>query len=483
MMRWDRTTPPLCSLALEGEGVSGVDAEASVRVKFGADGAPGAREAVPRTKARPTRDVTAGDVTATLGEDGVLAFAKDGAQVGTIALASPEPVETWRLESCGDSAVVLTLGEWLVWIDARTCKTIRRVRARAQVEALAIDAALVCVGCEDGWVQCFRAQTGEARASFAAHDGGVASIALGATALFTSGVRGGLRAWERSALDVPARPVHPVTAIGAAGDFVAVGDRSGRVRILEGEREAGAMNIGDAPLHVRITRSGAVLAVGKRVAMRAGPPWKSPRPLVLGSDATAVTSDDAYLFAGNERGAIDVHDLETSSRVTRYALSEAAVSAICRLPGALLVVGTGVLDGRVFVVDVVEAKVMHRLELHGEGFGVTALACDPRGRLVASGSDDATIALVDPQKGRLLARLRVNETPVALAFDASGRSLACAFADGKAAVVRFAPKRADIEDAGVRGAARVAWGKEAVLGFEDGRVERLRPRVEARAES
>jgi hypothetical protein len=483
MMRWDRTTPPLHSLEIDGDSVTGVDAESSVRVTFGNGGEPGARETVPRTKTRAAHSATAGGIVATLDDEGVLAFARGDVPLGTLALASPEPVTTWRLAACGDESVVLTLGEWLVWIDTRSRKTIRRVRARAKVSALEIDSALVCVGCDDGWVQCFRTRSGEARASFAAHDGGVASIALGKTALFTSGTRGGLRAWERSALDVAARAVHPVTAISAAADLVAVGDRSGRVRVLDGEREAGGINIGDAPLHVRIARSGALLAVGKRVAMRAGPPWKIPRPFVLGSDATAATSDDGYLFAGNERGSVDVHDLETTSRVTRYTLSDASVSAICRLPGALLAVGTGVLDGRVFIVDVVEAKVVHRLELHGEGFGVTALACDPRGRILASGSDDATIALVDPVKGRLLARLRVNETPVALAFDASGRSLACAFADGKAAIVRFAPKGAAIDDAGLRGVARVAWGKEAVVGFEDGRVERLRPPAEARAES
>ena len=51
---------------------------------------------------------------------------------------------------------------------------------------------------------------------------------------------------------------------------------------------------------------------------------------------------------------------------------------------------------------------------------MTCLAADPRGRIVASGADDGSIALIDPVKGKILARLRVRETPISLAFDKRG---------------------------------------------------------------
>jgi len=117
--------------------------------------------------------------------------------------------------------------------------------------------------------------------------------------------------------------------------------------------------------------------------------------------------------------------------------------------------------------------VLHRLEPHDEAFAVTCLAYDPRGRIVASGADDGSIALIDPAKGKVLARLRVRETPISLAFDSDGRRLACVFADGTAGLVKLGPRGASMEDVPLTGAARVAWGDEAVFGFLDGRVESL----------
>ena len=92
--------------------------------------------------------------------------------------------------------------------------------------------------------------------------------------------------------------------------------------------------------------------------------------------------------------------------------------------------------------------------------------------IVASGGDDGSIALLDPAKGRVLARLRVNETPVSLAFEPAGRRLACVFADGTAALLTLA-KSASVTDLGLRGATHVAWGDEPIVGFRDGRVERI----------
>src|SRR5690606_26449523 len=93
------------------------------------------------------------------------------------------------------------------------------------------------------------------------------------------------------------------------------------------------------------------------------------------------------------------------------------------------------------------------------------------GRIVASGGDDGFVALLDPARGRVLARLRVNETPTSIAFEPSGRRLACVFADRTASVITFAPKGATVSDLGVRGASHVAWGDGLVFGFKDGHAE------------
>lgn len=410
-----------------------------------------------------------------LGEDGALAFTlmRDGSTAGTLRLASTEPASEWRLAVIDAARVVLALGDWLVWIDVATKKTLRRVRAREKVTALAADATWVVAGTEAGWVQAFSSDTGEPGGSFEAQEGGVTALALGKKTLFTGGTKPTVGAWPRAKLDVAKKTAAPVSALSARGDVVAVGDGAGNLRVLRGGAELASRALGETILSVHLARGDLLVAATPRLIMCLAAPWDSPRPLALRAQASAFAADEDYAFAGTDSGTVDVYDLGESTHVTSYALSDGDVTQVARLPGRLLVVGTGALDGRVFVVDVTEAKVLHRMEPHDEAFGVTCLTSDVRGRIVASGADDGSIALIDPVKGKVLARLRVRETPVSLAFDNEGRRLACVFADGTAGLVKLGPKGATIEEVAITGAVRVAWGDEAVFGFADGRVEPL----------
>ncbi|MBS2019861.1 MAG: hypothetical protein JST00_43765 [Deltaproteobacteria bacterium] len=410
-----------------------------------------------------------------LGEDGALAFAasRDGSTVGTLRLASTEPPSEWRLAVIDPTKVVLALGEFLVWVDVASKKTLRRVRCKEKVTALAADAEFVAAGLEGGEIQVFRAGSGEPGALLAAHDGGVRLLALGKAALFSGGAKGGVKATPRLELDVAPAKTAPVTALASRGDLVALGDHAGTVQILKNGLPLVTRPLGEEILSVSLTRSDSLVVASPRLVLVLPKPWDKPRPLALRTKATAFAADEDYAFAGTDSGAVDVYDLAESTHVTTYALSDGDVTALARLPGKLLVVGTGALDGRVFVVDVTEAKVKSRLEPHDEAFGVTCLASDPRGRLVASGADDGSIALIDPAKGKVLARLRVRETPVSLAFDDAGRRIACVFADGTAALVHLGPRGATMEEIQLSGASRTAWGASAVFGFVDGRVQRL----------
>lgn len=486
-LRWEAPAPKaFTALVVEGEKIVALDADAIVAT-FDASGAAKQeakkKKGASRKSAPPPKGVTVEGILVSLDDDGVLVFAdanaKDGARLGTLHLASTEPASSWRLAKTRGSELVLALGEWLVWIDTRTRKTVRRVRASAKVHALAADTDLVVAGCEGGRVQAFRAESGEARGSFAAHEGDdVTAIAIGDGTIVTAGART-IRAWDRAALDVATTTKPGLTALHAQGAFVALGDAAGRVRVLLGKEDAGGLVVGESVALVRLARDETLLGASLRLAVCAPAPWSAPRPIVLREQATALDADDDYLFAGTAGGAVDVYELERSSHLTTHRLSDADVSALVRLPGALLVVGTGALDGRVFVVDVVEAKVLHRLSVHDDAFGVTCLACDPRGRLVASGSDEGAIVLLDPAKGRTLARLRVKETPSALAFDPSGRRIGCAFADGTAAVLTLGPKGATSVDLGLRDVARVGFsgdGTELLVAFRDGRLERRETR-------
>ena len=425
--------------------------------------------------------VVAPDHLVALGEDGALYFfGRDkGEALGALRLASPDPVTTWRLAQVEGSTVVLALGEWLVWIDARTRKTVRRVRARSKVSEVVADPAHVVVAVEEGFIQAFRAATGEPRASFSVEDDGVAGLALGAEALFTMGTAGpdSVRACDRQTLDVAVRTSSPVCSITARSSLAAVGDRSGRVRVLESKtgelRDVATITAGEGACGLFIAKDETVIVASSRVVMRVQPPYQAPRPIALRAPPTAFAADEAYAFAGTQSGAVEVYDLAAGRHITTYALSpDDRITALLRLAGPTLVVGTGALDGRVLFVDVADAKVVHRVSPHDEAFGVTCLASDARGRIVASGGDDGSIALLDPAKGRILAKLRVVETPTAIAFEPSGRRLACVFADGTAAIVTFSQKGATVSDLGIRGATHVAWAESLVFGFKDGHVER-----------
>jgi hypothetical protein len=436
-------------------------------------------------KLGPSTDqlLVARDQVVVLGEDGALHFfsRERGERLGALRLASPEPCTEWRLVHVDGTVVVLALGDWLVWIDAATRKTVRRVRARAKVREMTADGEHVAVFVEDGFIQAFRATSGEPRGTFAAEDPEVSGLALGGAELFMLGTDG-VRASDRRTLEAASPAASPVSSVTARGLLAIAGDRAGRVRVLEngpdGLREVAALTAAEpAPVNggvvgLHVTKNDTVIAAGPRVLMRVPRPWKAPLPIALRGAPTAFAADDAYAFAGSQSGAVEVYDLAAGRHVTTYALSsDDRITALLRTQGASLVVGTGALDGRVLVVDIAEAKVVHRVTPHEEAFGVTCLAADGRGRIVASGGDDGSIALLDPNKGRVLARLRVNETPMSLAFEPSGRRLACVFADGTAAIVTFAQKSATVADLGVRGASHVAWADGLVFGFKDGHVE------------
>jgi outer membrane protein assembly factor BamB len=426
----------------------------------------------------------AGERVLVLEEGGALVFVSQatGKAEGSLRLASPEPTQSWRLAAVGGDKAVLALGEWLVWVDGATRKTVRRVRAREKVTALDTDGTWLVVGCEDGGVQAFDAATGEVLATFDAHKGPVVTVAVAAARIFAGDARGAVASWGRADVAHAPHVAAPVTALAAQGDIVAAADKEGHVHLTLGGRPATSIVVGLHAIAVGVDEGGSVWAATPRAFVRASHPWTSPSPFPTRSPATAAAADGAYVFVGNAEGCVDVFDRDRGAYVTSYALSDTTVTALARLPGKLLVVGTGGLDGLVYVVDVTVPEVVHRVDPPDEGFGITALAADGRGRIVASGSEAGVVALLDPARGRMLARIDLGETPVSLAFDPTGRRLACALADGTAAVVTLGPKGASVARSNLRGVTCVAWGKEPLAGFADGHVmalstssEELRP--------
>ncbi len=406
--------------------------------------------------------------------DGELAFLSmmNGSLTGRLKLEVTEAAHTWHLAAIEGSRFALALGEWLVIVDAAKEKVFRRTRMRARVSALAASDRRVVVGLEDGWVQMVDPLTGEARGALEVHRTPVRSVALTKGVFFTSS-ENEVSAWDEALLSGAPVAASPVTALAARGALAAVGAKSGRLRIQKGVEEVGSMRLDGSVAFVHVAKDESVVAVSSSLVVRLQKPWKAPRPLVLDAPCTAFAADDSYAFSGNEHGVVDVFQLDGGKKVTSYELSDATISALVRTRGVHLVVGTDALDGRIFVVDVAEAQIVHRIEAHQDAFGVTSLATEPRGRVVASGSDDGTIALIDVAKGKVLARLTVREAPVSLAFDPTGKRLVAALVDGSVTLIAL-DQRGAMSVVKAPPTARVAWGEgpnQVLCGLTDGRVE------------
>jgi WD40 repeat protein len=401
-----------------------------------------------------------------------------GAVSGRMKLEVPERANTWHLAPIEGSRFALVLGDWLVIVDAAKEKVFRRTRLRAKATALASSERRIVVGLEDGWLQAIDPLTGEIRGAVEAHARAVVSLAIAKTSVVSVAEGSALRGWDVSLASTALVPASPVTALAGHAALIAVGTHNGRIRIQKGVEELGTLRTDGSVNFVHITRNEVIIAVSTSLVVRAEAPWRTVQhPIVLGVPCTAFAADDTYMFSGTQTGSVEVVELQTGKKLTSYELTDASISALARARGVYLVVGTDSLDGRLFVVDVAEATVVHRIEAHQEAFGVTSLAIEPRGKVAASGSDDGSIALIDLAKGRVLARLRVPEAPVSLAFDTTGKRLAAVLYDGT--VVLFAlDKRAAMQTVTVPPAKRVAWSEGAqsfAIGLETGRIQMAPP--------
>ena len=331
--------------------------------------------------------------------------------------------------------------------------------------ALAPDDRTVAIGGEDGSVRLLDLETGKQRAALGRHVAEVfgAAFTPNGRRLVTTGADSDVILWD--------------VERAAAGETLS--GQPGRV------------------LTPRITRDGRTLyTAGPGAAVfiwdlfgtrRLGRPFSTGSPSALpglaavtpGQASLAFSSDGALMARGQDDGAVSIVDAHSLSRRKPFpVVSTGPVSGLAFVPRSHLLVVSGP-KGFLAVADADSGRVLERL--HGHRADVLAPAVSGDGRLLVTGSDDATVrlwslptmravgaplrfglnvtdvqvspngrwltvVLVDPSgengtleawdagSRRRVTRLGVPDTPTAVRFSPDGRLLAVGYPNGRSHV-------------------------------------------------
>lgn len=153
------------------------------------------------------------------------------------------------------------------------------------------------------------------------------------------------------------------------------------------------------------------------------------RDLVMG---VAWIGTDRWLSASLDRSVRVTSEGETGQPLSGHSRG---VSSICALQEGKLAVSAG-LDNSLRVWNVESGDLIRSLSQHTKP--VKALALRPGNEglpLVASASEDRTIRFWQPTIGRMVRYVRLESTPLDIAWLPDGERLAAACADGKVRII------------------------------------------------
>jgi WD40 repeat protein/tRNA A-37 threonylcarbamoyl transferase component Bud32 len=240
---------------------------------------------------------------------------------------------------------------------------------------------------------------GAVRSVDVSRDGGlVASGSDDGTIVLRSAATGRLAATLEEG-SVPIREID----FSPAGDRLAARDADGRLRVWKLDRSAPGAGPEVAPsllwtasaTAMAFSSDGALVAAGRgdgATSLLGADDGRIVKVLVAGPDTGAVRAlaaepGGSMLAAGSDDGSVRLWDMSRAMLAARWAIGPAPIRALAFGKGGLL----GISAGGVEVWDTRRGERLLNLERHSRL--VNTLGFSPDGRVLASGSDDQSVAL------------------------------------------------------------------------------------------
>ncbi len=234
-------------------------------------------------------------------------------------------------------------------------------------------------------------------------------------------------------------------ALSDQGDLIAFGLEDGRVEIVDladGQSKGPDTSHSDFRMFAGLSPAGNSIAVGGRnetflfdldngemARLRRGPGW------VINA---AFSSDGNYLASVDAQRQLTIHDLNTHEIVKSFrTLEQTPVMLFASGASTLITAGAG---PDVFVYDLTDGasgqrkprKIAHGEIVEPGKWAVLALAVSPEGNVLACGSGNGNIALLELSTGRVLRRFKAHTAMInTLEFSKDGRFLVSEGIEGK----------------------------------------------------
>jgi len=286
--------------------------------------------------------------------------------------------------------------------DAATGKTVRALAGQSgKVASLAFspDDSMLAAGSDTGIIKFWSAADGADRLTVAGHTGAINAIDFHPKVkqIASAGTDGTVRIWRLpSAPRVLKGHAMPVAALSLTAD--------GKIAASVGSDKS-----------IRLWS----MADGKQQKVIAN----QPQPL----SETALSADGKQLAAGDTLGDIRVWDLAGNAAPQRLGAHIGGVSGLSFDPRGSLLYSSG-FDGTVklWKLPIAAPTVLppHKAAVH-------AVAMLPNGRLVASGSTDGILRIIDRNTGKLIKQIKASATTItALEFSADNSIIAASDGTG-----------------------------------------------------